>query len=117
MRRVTESSLLIKHGLKLKLHVKEMVAIWLRLLRRTSRTLYMILWLSQTMVMLMFGLALVVQQLIPQVGLGRSLEMLLLTGLSLNGNPIDLLELLTGTVSNSRLEKLVIGTMSSVIKP
>jgi len=77
----------------------------------------MILWLSQTMVMLMFGLALVAQQLILQVGLGRSLEMLLLTGLSLNGNLIDLLELLTGTVSNSKLEKLVIGTMSSVIKP
>jgi len=77
----------------------------------------MILWLSQTMAMLMFGLALVAQQLIPQVGLGRSLEMSLLTGPFLNGNLIDLLELLTGTVSNSRLEKLVIGTMSSVIKP
>jgi len=77
----------------------------------------MILWLSQTMAMLMFGLALVAQQLILQVGLGRYLEMLLLTGPFLNGNLIDLLELLTGTVSNSKLEKLVIGTMSSVIKP
>jgi len=69
------------------------------------------------MVMLMFGLELVAQQLILQVGLGRYLEMSLLTGPFLNGNLIDLLELLTGTVSNSRLEKLAIGTMSSVIKP